>query len=1594
MTQNSILIQQISQKTLILALSYREQSEILFVGAKQGFITVYDTSNKSQFYQIGQITLNSELINCLQISQDGLYLYVAADSTGLLVYQFNVTSKVNQLNDNSNQRSFSFYQVAFAQFNSELMQIQVTSTYYIFGFGKYEGFFFSNAQQIYQASQNDFPLQIIFQDYWPFSQMVPVIQCMLINQQENLLLLGVRSQGLYVFDISQNDEIKLLQQINFNFSINSMQFSKDEQYLYISSGQSIIRIAQIEMNLNNDFPNLFNFHQIKFDQFTGYYKWRCYTDPSDTYLIGAFDVQGIYVFPYYQNPYRLNISDFQNFPIPLDSLEIDPLDKYLIIPQYDSGEKLLSIYQYKPLNSSTQQEDISPTNIVQVKQYMANQTKISEMITFSLDRTFAVQTYEIGLILYNSTDIFNMYVYTLWQYPDFMVGDNQGACITNDNKWVLSTIRFVAIYLLNVENKTNPVLANYLINLGGEAVFISQLYDYAYLIDGTKGFAIIDTKQFPSINIISRVTLQGYTVMILLLQNEDYVLITQLEKGLLSLIDIRDKYFPQVITSITYESQNAQALCSNQSKDYLFIGVTSGMITMPLKSNILIHTDVYLITQNSALGNIQVDKLTKKNQIGDSNNPSLTNEYIFQVGQVIKFDFVILYSQAYNMHVNNVYLYQQGQIQNLPQYIIFDQPSQSIQITVNQEMLGNSQNNINLSIIILWVVIPLNPNSFIYSSEGENDIAVTNSSQSTQIFQYLMDQNILDSVGIINSQYDFTKDAKLNIQFQNQIFEPSSMSSIIYKNLIAQLTLKINLTLKKSCYANPIKFYVKSSLQFDNSNSNQFISSVGQENISVTLQINSQDGKLVEVSQSSVITYMQANQDQLKIQGTLIDVNNVLRQKIIFANSSLVTQNMSPNITITIEDNINFPLVQTYSIYESNFVILKKQLKVNQYNNLQQQIYQQFSDAILDINANIDISFSSNTFLVQDIQDLKYTVFLQNEHGLFEQIPSSFWLQQQDSKLNFKGSTTSKMYGQIYRFKIQASDGYTTSEDYFYITVKGIPFIFIFNQMLTILGPLAAAFGIYKKRFIVYNIIFKGYVTFSEEEVLCGQEYYKEIIILGNMQEIAQQIVNKLFKKISSSQKKNKLNNHIVEEIHQFQSENENERSINLHLQDYQNYRKYSETKQKFSKEKNEIKKLEQIFQNLNKLKAHEPKSIFEKRYLNNLGNIIYSKVIEDIVENRINPDKYLFQQNNAYQKQIKNPNTRLNRCIKALLSRYFLNLDKRTYNVYCYIRDYCILHYQLSQYDWSKSVVYIDYAKKQEDENHNKLNYPSLQLNYKKLIYILNSMKLLSQNEQFIPTEFTEFQKLIQSNNVKINPFILREVIFADTLGIQQFLPSKLNPSLGLSIHLNTYDISQVVAFKKKNLNKWFKGIQQLLNMEYEIYGVSENIKLPQWINLDQNHEKIFLKGIPQDYNEEEILIRIYDTNNYVVQQFLLKIKNNTQSESIDKQQENDQSSADKQFFSFQNQQTTLNNTNFNKSFTNSPLTTLNQSYDRVNTLTLFQTKLGKQKRKQKFISLAQSKDEYHFRSHLNTKNTYIVESHFNKNNQNITFIKDKNLS
>ncbi|KAL4453941.1 hypothetical protein ABPG74_003824 [Tetrahymena malaccensis] len=1313
--QNFGIIQNISFQTDIVKTNYNQQNELLAIAVQTGSISFYNTTLKNKFQLLSTFNTGSNQINSLFISQDGNWFYIANDVQG--VFMMNLKTQQMYKANHTEQNSQQMIVAGHGNFGLRAYQvIGSKDSNYIYTIDFWQGFFYANVQEVINNNVDQYPIQLSFISYWPFQDLQKTCQSMNINQDESLLFLGVRSYGILILDIRNRDQIEVFELIKLDTLIFSIELSKQEEFLYVTTSDSFLTFTKDSPSLNEDLPNLFNTHQIKYQDFLNQaYKWRCYVDLNDQYLIGAFDSTGLYVFPFYEDPYMLDVNNYVHYDFYVDSIYLDKGNKYLIVPRYYSVQNI-GIYQYAPLDDSINQQNISINNMKLIKDYSLNEIEISEMIVFSQDEKFAVQTYASGLIIYDSVDIFNLQILSRWNNLDFMFGENQGVCFSKDSKWIFSTIRFFGVYLLNVEDKTNPILTDYVRTNGGENVKISMLSNYIYLLDGVKGFAIIDGNQVPKLKIISRLQIAGYTNDVLFLKEENYALINELQRGFLTLIDISNKQFPQIINIMNYNTQYSMTSCLTQKAQHLFVTTSGGILVLPITSQVQIHTQVNLIEYNNQTGQKQIKKVEKISQAFNQNGLNLNQEYLFFVGQQIQFNFAILYPLDQYMEITQIFYYFNGQNEQIPSTFQFNQFEQSLQISVDTTLLNLNQVQPNLNILLIKTVIPLNSNAFIFEPEEIDDKYAVNATQSQLIYNYLCEKNIINN-GFVVDQYDFSQPLNLESQFWIKLLDLSAISEGIYNQIISKITQQIQFTLMKSFYINPIKFYVQTSLFFDNENKFQFIKSNSQNVISINLSVLENDGKLIFNAKSSIMFQLSEQQDQLVIQGSLENINKVLRSKIIFVNKTQITAQNSPNITLKIIDNLNYPLIQQLSVYESQFIALKQQLQVNSENDLQKQFNNQFQGGIIDIDSDITFSFKMNTFLISDVQDITYQFFYLSSQNEYTQIPLNFWLQQiNNNQLSFKGSTTLSMFQQSYTFKIIASDGYTQAEDTFTMNISGIPLSYILSLLFKIVGPIIFIIGLYQQRNIFFNSYFKQKVTFSQELAICDEFYLKKIIILDDIQRQSQEILSKLLYQIQQSKSEFDKDNYVQNE----------------------------ETKNKGT---NNNQSFKNIFQNLQIEETQQKQSLLNLPELNNL----YS-------------EKFI--------KEIK-----------------ILNM-KKTQNSHCL------------------------------------------------------------------------FKK--------------KEVLFADTLGFSSEEPSRFKVAFGQSLHIDPQNIKQVVAYKKKKINKWLRPLFRLLNIEYSLHGAYKNMRLPSWLSLDLKKGVIYLFGTPQSDDIDETLIRIYDNTGYVIQQFLLKVIQN----------------------------------------------------------------------------------------------------------------------
>ncbi|KAL4453885.1 hypothetical protein ABPG74_003768 [Tetrahymena malaccensis] len=1448
------LMSQASFPTTIIDLFINQQQTVVYAVGLNGQLVAYDISKKQQVQQIGFYNSQSNIIHQGSISKDGNWIILGNDLLGLYVLSVIVDSQ-----DNSQE---------FLLVGQGIMiwktwaGILTDDNKYLYGLDNWNGIFICDFNQILQATPSQYPVNINFIRYWPFNAINPSVYSLKFTKNNNFLLVGVRSQGVYIFDITDRLNPVFFQGIQVGAHSFSVELSPDEKYLYYANAVSIYVFEQRPPNLNNNYPNLFNNHQIAIQQPSpAFYKWRCFTETiqGKDYFFGSFDAAGFGILDI-TDPYQMKqvFSNVYQASSLIDSMAISKDNRYLYVPIQENNTSFLVL------------DILNITNPIEVARLNMTNPNHNEAIFFSKDYKYFVSSYDNGILLIDSSQPPKLTLLCYWEILTYMTGENAGVMITNDNNYVIGAVRGYGIYVLDASVKTNLTFKSTLQTLGAEGLIPSLYNDtFAFLFDGFKGVAILDLTVLPEIKFLSRIQpLQGWSNFVLPIQNDQYLLVAQLEAGMMTLVDISNVTNPKILSSYQYLTESAQSLCLTPDQNYVFINNNLGTILLPMKSQVTIHTEIQLI-QTSGDGSQSLINLQKDQSL--------------LVGQQVQLNFVPIYPLE-GMSILSVSYYSQQQIKSLPFWMNYDANNRNLLLSVDKTGLDTANISMpNLNTVLIQIAVPLFPSSFQFNYP---DLQTT-LGQGQLIYNYLQQQKVIDANGLITQLFD----PQEPIQFQ-----------IDGINSTQRLFDLVKLTLQRGSYVNPVLFYVQSSLSLDIKNLKQPISTLSQ-NIQLYLQVEDKMGKFVLENFSGVIASTTDSQNQLKFEGSLVNLNRVLSQKVIFANQTAFG---NINVTITLIDGVNYDVTQVNQMKDCVFIKQKQLLKKNPQLTLQEQFNRQYAGAVIDIQNQFSADFSAQSFINSELTTITYQVYILKGQE-YVQITPDDWIQYQtvSGSISVYGTPPVSAFNQVFYLKINASDGYTSDFDIFYMNASGLPFIYVFNMLIKIFGPIFAIFGVYKYKSLILNSIYRNRVMFSNEIAIRGKHYQTKITVLGDDLEKSKLFFSEFILRFASDREKfaeemdnvkNKFERFgSLYQIQQEQTPNSQQQASNMlisgnaqsdlikkKLKQSNNSTAEQPSKDKLAVESDKLNNFGQIRRlkvmtekpNFNEQKLKNTIQIIqmtpkytrqtplEREYLKKDGNVSMSRILRDMVHKNIS----FTLKNKKYQAKnfindFKNADSRIFKGIKAIACRYFLKLDVRSLEVYNYLKYYAQNYLNYSKNDWYKGLVNI-VATDAKDIYGFPVPFSECFLNETQINLILIDLQL----NNYVGQPFESISKL------DINHSLIREVLFADALGLVEQTPSIFQPCVGESIHLFSYEINSVEAFKQIK-NAWCMTLRKILNFEYMGYGMSKNMTLPNWITFDHKNGVITLQGIPQSQDVEDLLIRIIDIDQYVIKQYHFKV-------------------------------------------------------------------------------------------------------------------------
>ncbi|KAL4445158.1 hypothetical protein ABPG74_021971 [Tetrahymena malaccensis] len=755
-------------------------------------------------------------------------------------------------------------------------------------------------------------------------------------------------------------------------------------------------------------------------------------------------------------------------------------------------------------------------------------------------------------------------------------------------RYLVISSRGQGFMVFNFYNPQNITLANQYLTQGGEDVRLlnDNNSQYAFFIDGYNGVLIVDLQKLPGISIVSSIKLEGWSNHVLQFEQSGYVIISTVDRGMIQLFDISNKNQPKFISSYQKSNQNAYSTCKTSSDSYIFINNQFGVQTLPLKSDFFIHSSFSEIYANS-------------NQFYPISN-------FFEVGQNILVSLKFIYPQN-GIQIADIAYYFNDQIQTLPSWMDYSSTNNTINIQVSSQ--GLLSNDTSLNTIIVKSQVPVN--------DIINQLCQKYFSGQNNLSQIIL--NFLIDSGIINNKY------YLNVEdLQNSVKELQIQQNTLFQQLTLDnqqqilLIQKLKYTLLKSVQFNPVYFYIKSSLFLSiNSTSGNVIKTKSQF-ASIQIQANQTQGQFYVLDDSGVaITYFN-NKSTIQLSGDTRLLNLILSEKkVIFINNTDDFQMDQIELSILLQDNINYPINQLCTLQQAAFVAMKQPIILVQ--SLQEIFEQYYSKGIIQVDSYLYIQFQTQIFQDPNKFQLQFSAQYETQNTPIEDIIGSGWLQfsYNSDSLKLQGLVPESLFLNEITITIQAYNGYQLFEGQFKMYVKGVSFTYLLNIFLKVVGPLAGVIGFYKYRHIPYNIFYKHRLFSSIETIQVDQEYIKKFPLLNSDYRIA--------KKIFSQYKR-----HVIKK-----QELENKQEQLKSKKEQQNNYKIQKALSNISSDSQQDKNM-QLSSFINKRKSIEENSYFQKKQRLSIFspnyNLSNSKNIDEIREDGTIPNNPTEEANDCNQ--------------------------------------------------------------------------------------------------------------------------------------------------------------------------------------------------------------------------------------------------------------------------------------------------------------------------------------------------------------------------
>ncbi|KAL4471732.1 hypothetical protein ABPG74_008625 [Tetrahymena malaccensis] len=1375
----------------------------------------------------------------------------------------------------------------------------------IYAVDAYFGLFYANAQPIFslpEASTNQVELSFI-----PIYSTPQAQQSIEITSDGLFLLLGHRSIGLVLFQIQQQNYQSpiFVQRINSDYLSNDIIFSKNnnETFVFVTNGLSLQIFKQVTINTNKDFPNIFNSFQSSLTYMSpAYFPWQILCLSDNQFIIETNSQYGLNIYNIKDNyTPQLEVSvpiingEYGGIQVSqqLDTLYVGAQQDGLLIYNITDMSKITLINSLTPIDPTYATNSVNGYNYFN---YLPTCTFIHSFIYNNFFNHRVSYNYQNNMIILSNGfygfSVVNVTSSSQVQQIGLFI-NQQFACsfekcqITNDTTTIICACREVGLIFFDFTN-LKLQLSYLLAKIGAEYLILSQNEKYAFVCFGFMGLVIVDISNKYQPHILSVQPLDGWAQSLTPIFNEDYLLVSQIEKGQLVVVNIQDLQNPYIQSKFSIPDESCNSVCITPDQNNAYLIGNNGLRYIPIYTDLVLHTQIQIQNLDEN-GNIFYKDLG----IGQS----------LQVGQIAQVFFVPLYIQS-KVNIQNAFYYRNFQIQTLPFWITFYPQTQNLLIEVDKSGAVNTFSNEmkGENIIILQCLISLKSNNFITPN--------INDTLSQQIYSSLINQGYLDTQGYLTSKLDPSISFQLNF-FDNQNFTEANVGT---PQQIQQIQNDIKKILVFSLVQYSIRFFIQSSLffQYNNflSNSTNSIISTPSLQISVLIQIVSQ-GKFVKKQLDGVIASFSDDLTSLELQGQTQYVNQVVSQNLQIAN---FTQNLTECVLeFIISDSSNYDISEKIPLSNLSFISIYSPISVFQQNNLQIQFNKQYPDSHLQVESRFQFSFDISTFKQKDNLPITYKAYLVENNNTLTQITTGSWIEFNDFNLGFSGQKSISSILSSYKVRIVATDTYSTVYDEFIFEFTQIPFLYVIQLIVQIVGPILGVFGIWKYRSEIYTFFMERFYLYSNECAVVGEVYKKQIIL---MNEVWQETENlwKLFISINKGFES------------QLQKQYQKEKTINIQSIINKLFQVYTDYLKKFPNiDPREfefddsrtvrvvkrfcydfiLKKDKNTQKILNRLIKIGSKTYSKKDWYKQFANINYNfevsknKVLQKSSNevSQINQSpQFLSQQSPKHNKtqnqnisldlkkqssfkssdqdQINEQNSQTDRYSIQNALKFYTN-DQMPNNL--------ITKDQIPEFDsygGLKNMPPLSNPQSQQVLNSPRLNAEDILIDQKRENELnLNLEQEDNENlnpfpEIIIKSDLIQYIAGTQFPNLNYDEQLLKEIMILEISGIQKGGPNRINPTAGESLHLHSHQLLSVQAFKRDNEDTTCYCFKKFFKANYNPIGLNQNNPLPQWLNCQIINGIIHIWGTPKQIDEPEVLIKIFDQLTFTILSYHLYIK------------------------------------------------------------------------------------------------------------------------